>query len=291
VDIFCALHNIKTYILLVILGVFFITCSKEKYEAKEPTYISIDEIVLTTNYAVQGSASSNITDAWVFINDDLVGVYELPATFPVLKEGNAEVKIYAGIKDNGIAASRARYLLYDPHVEQLNLVPGETIMMAPSVTYSSGVNFAWLEDFENASLSFLYHQLSDTIVFKQSSGVKEGSFSGKVFLDANMDFFEATSIAFTTIPKDGSKVYLELDFKTNEPVLLGVYHDNNQYGYVNLSVTEEWTKIYINLTSVVTAVANSSEIKIFMGVENSLANPFITANPEIHLDNIKLVHY
>jgi len=285
------LHYIKNYILLLFIGIIFSTCSKDNYEADVPAYVTINDIGFSTNYAQEGSASENITDAWVYANDDLVGVFELPATFPVLKKGNIELKVYAGIKDNGIAASRARYTMYDPYIENVNLVAGETIEVAPSVTYNSGVKFRWLEDFENASLSFLYHTYSDTILFKNNTNVKEGNYSGKALLDANMDFFEATSTPFSNIPRSLSSVYLELDFKTNEPVLVGIYHNDDQYGVVRLNIATEWKKIYINLTEVVSSKQTATDIKIFFGIQEFANDPFLTDNPEIHLDNIKLLHY
>ena len=63
------------------------SCSKDSFEAKIPTYISIDKFTVASNYAIYGSSASNITDVWVYINDDLVGTYELPARFPIIKEG------------------------------------------------------------------------------------------------------------------------------------------------------------------------------------------------------------
>ncbi len=283
------MHNVKFYSLFIILSIILSSCSKEDYEATVPTYISIDQITLTTNQATEGSTSSSITDAWVFIDDNLVGVYELPATFPVLKEGSATIKVYAGIKDNGISASRKRYLLYAPHVEQLNLVKGETINVNANVTYASGASFPWLEDFESASLSFLYSSGSDTIVNKQSTDVKEGLFSGQVFLDPGMDFFEATSIAFTTIPRTGVPIYLELDFKTNEKLLVGVYLDSGKFLWIVLNETDTWKKTYLNLTDIINNNTPSSEMKVFFGYDAAI-NSFNTSGPEIHIDNLKLVH-
>ena len=285
------MHYVKFYSLLIVIGITFFSCSKEDYEAKVPTYISIDQISFTTNLATEGSASSKITDAWVYIDDNLVGVYELPAIFPVLNEGNATIKVYAGIKDNGIAASRTRYLLYDPYVEQVNLVKGETIFLSPHVTYNAGAKFSWIEDFENASLSFLYTTGSDTIANKVTTDVKEGLFSGQVYLDAGMDFFEATSVGFSNIPRNGSSVYLELDFKTNEPILIGLYRDNNQYSVISLNTTLSWKKIYINLTDLINSGTLTAEIKVFFGVKETVSTPFVATNPEFYLDNIKLVHY
>lgn len=285
------LHNFKNYILLLFVGFVFSTCSKEKYEATIPTYVTINDITLTTNTSTQGAATENITDAWVFVNDNLMGVYELPATFPILREGKVTVKVFAGIKDNGVSTFRKRYLMFDPHEEDVNLIPGESITLNPVVTYNSGVQFKWMEDFENASLSFLYHPASDTVVFKQNNNVSTGSFAGEVFLDAGMNFFEATSIAYNDIPRSLSPVYLEMDFKTNEPLLIGVYHDNEQYGVVTLNTTDEWKKIYVNLTDVISAKQSATAVKVFFGIQSTACNPFLTSNPNIFIDNIKLLHY
>ena len=286
------MRNLRNYsFLLILLGLLFSTCSKEKYEATLPTYITIESIVLTTDYANEGSASSAISDAWVYVNDDLIGVYELPATFPVLREGNVELKVFAGIKDNGISASRARYTLLDPHVQQVDLIKGETIKISPQFKYNSAVNFAWLEDFENVSLSFLYTSGSDTVINRQNTDVKEGSFSGSVVLTDDMDFFEATSIAYSNIPRLATPVYLEMDFKTNEPLLVGIYHNQDAFAVVTLNTTETWKKIYINLTEMVSSRQSASDVKVFFGMLDSSADPFLTSSPQVHIDNLKLVHY
>jgi hypothetical protein len=285
------LRNIKFYSFFIILSIILSSCSKDDYEAQVPTYITINSISLSTNLATEGSASSNIVDAWVFINEDLVGVYELPATFPVLKEGSVTLKVFAGIKNNGISAARERYLLYDPYVEQVTLVKGETIEISPVVNYASGAQFSWLEDFENASLSFLYTSGSDTIINKQSNIVREGTFSGQVSLNSGMDFFEATSIGFTGVPRTGGPVYLEFDFITNEELLIGLYLDTDQYALVSLNTSSEWKKIYIDLGSVINDSPPASELKVFLGIKSTSSIPFITSNPEIYLDNLKLVHF
>jgi len=284
------LHNIKFYSFFIIVGIIISSCSKEDYEAQIPTYISIDNISLTTDQLTEGSASSNIVDAWVFINDDFVGVYELPAKFPVLKEGNKTIKVYAGIKDNGISTTRKKYLLYSPYEEQIDLVKGETITLNPVVTYQSSANFTWIEDFENPSLSFLYTSGSDTIINKTSSNVFEGSYSGEISLTDNMDFFEATSVGYSTIPRQGQPVYLELDFKTNEQLTLGVYIGTSQQALVTLNTTSSWKKIYINLTELINAGSSTAEVKVFLGIREGSGVTFLTSNPEIYIDNIKLVH-
>tara|TARA_B100000809_G_scaffold220010_1_gene227504 strand:- start:3285 stop:4121 length:837 start_codon:yes stop_codon:yes gene_type:complete len=278
--------------LLLLIGITFLSCSKKDYEAQIPTYISIDKFSLTTDYSTQGSESMSITDVWVYIDDDFVGVYELPANFPILKEGIVTVKLYAGIKENGIAANRTRYLGYAPYVQEVNLVKEETVIIDPQIIYEPTIKFAWLEDFDNASLTFLYNSNSDTIINKNSVDVKEGTFSGQVFLDPDMIFFEATSTSLIGVPLNGSSpVYLEMDFKTNQPLTIGVYLDANQYAFITLNVSTEWRKIYINLSEVIsTNNIGATDLKVFFGMQESGSNQFVT-NPEIFIDNLKVVHF
>jgi len=285
------LHNLKNYTLfLLIIGVFFTSCSKEKFEATIPSYISINQITVAANYLTEGSSSQKIKDAWVYINDNLVGIYELPAKIPILKEGSYTLKIYAGIKENGLTDARVQYLFYAPYEEQVTLIKNKVLSINPELKYSSLAKFGWMEDFDKASLSFSYTTGSDTIINKTTTGVFEGVSSGKVLLTSSMGFFEIQSPEILTIPKNGTPVFLEVNFKTNEPVLVGVYADNDQFGVVYLNRSTEWNKIYINLTGVINEKQYASKFKVFFGLSNS-STPFSVANPEFYLDNIKLIHF
>src|SRR3954471_3898254 len=83
----------------------FSGCNKEE---PIPVYVHIEKISLVANpdgfvnsvTGDEGSLSSKISDAWVYVDEQLVGCFELPVTFPVLAEGTHTVKIRAGIKVN-----------------------------------------------------------------------------------------------------------------------------------------------------------------------------------------------
>ena len=82
------MKKIKYLLIVLVLS----SCQKED-KVDIPTYLKIDNIALD-----EGNTTSNITDAWVYVNDQLQGVYELPAKFPVLEEEIQTVRIKAGIK-------------------------------------------------------------------------------------------------------------------------------------------------------------------------------------------------
>src|SRR3989337_3990814 len=93
-----------------IIGGIGLACNKEE---PIPSYIHIDAINLSTNYTIEGSSSNKILNAWIYIDDQSVGAFELPCTVPVLAVGSHEIKIQAGIKENGIDATRIYYPFYE----------------------------------------------------------------------------------------------------------------------------------------------------------------------------------
>ena len=86
---------IKRTILFLIM-ICILSCNKEE-STEVPSYLKIDNILLDDN------STHNITDAWIYIDDNLQGVYELPAHFPLLVTGKHKLRIKAGIKENGIS--------------------------------------------------------------------------------------------------------------------------------------------------------------------------------------------
>ena len=97
----------KKVIYLVALLIIS-ACQKEESPNAIPAYLKIDAITLDEN-----NTSANITDAWVYFDNNLQGIYPLPTIFPVLAEGKQNISIKAGIKNNGIAAIRVEYPFYD----------------------------------------------------------------------------------------------------------------------------------------------------------------------------------
>ena len=146
--------------LLILLSLAFLslaTISCKKFEGGQttPSFIHIDSVSVSGDYFVYGATTHKITDAWVYVDDQLVGVYELPSTFPILKKGPHKVSVYGGIKVDGRSTVRNPYPFYKPLVyERLNLVEDSIINLQPVLNYypiGDGVNFAWSEDFENTN--------------------------------------------------------------------------------------------------------------------------------------------
>ena len=87
------------------------SCNLIDPEEAVPSVIYIDELSLNVNPG-EGTDSHKITEVWVYTNGQMLGAFDLPARIPVLNQGNTDVLMFAGIKNNGISSTRIRYPFY-----------------------------------------------------------------------------------------------------------------------------------------------------------------------------------
>jgi len=105
-------------IFLLFIPVFFSACNILNPAEGVPTILEIDSINLNiTNSALQGTSDSKITDATVYVGSHLIGIFELPASIPVLEEGNQRVIVQASIMKSGISSTIEYYPFYNSYIE------------------------------------------------------------------------------------------------------------------------------------------------------------------------------
>lgn len=254
-----------------------------------PSYISIDKIDLTTEPA-EGTDSHKITDAWVYIDDQFVGCYELPCKFPVLFTGVHNVMVRAGIKVNGIAAIRSPYPFYASYKQTVDLQAGEVTEMSPAVTYISTATFQFMEDFEQAGVIIDTSATSDTTFQRiYDSNVFEGNSSGVAYLDHQNTFFECVSSQAYSLPKSGRDVFLEFNYKSNHEFIVGIIAQPPYYlktASLTYNASADWNKTYLYLTPAVSGSPSALLFKVFIGMQNTSGADGV----ELYLDNIKLVY-
>lgn len=265
------------YSLLVIL-VIFSACSKDVSTDEIPSYVGINTISFTSNYPVEGSSSSKISDGWLYVDDQLVGVFELPFKAPVLKEGPHRISVLAGIKSNGIAAIREAYPFYSLYSQNVTLKRAEQLTIIPTINYvTSNINFKWKEDFENVTASINKSPYgSDTIVNKLTIGnpaIFEGTGCGAIFLDDAHTYFEGLSSSAFTLPKDGTPIFLELNYKCNAPFEVGLYSSvaNFSVPALGINASSNWNKIYVKLTGI-TPKMNAPAYRVYFRFLRNTAN-------------------
>lgn len=287
----------KNYRLLIsfmgFASVFISSCELYNPAEKIPAYIHIQKIDLTTDYATEGSNSSKITDAWVYIGDQLIGCFELPATFPVLAEGIQQVKIRAGIKVNGISSNRSPYPFYTIFEQQIDLQKGKTITLSPSVSYLSTANFTFMQDFEAVGVTIEPTSNSDSILEITASpdpNVFEGSKSGAIYSEPGRPFVEVATVNPYSLPKGGAPVFLEFNYKCNYEFTVSIIAYGSatsaQFPVLHFNPSENWNKTYTYLTPSVSSANSAINYKIVWGMLNNSGADSIA----LLLDNIKLIY-
>ena len=280
----------KLYLLIFFI---FTSCEIIDYRAEIPSYIHIPAFELETDIANEGSSSNAICDVWVYIDGKTIGAFELPATFPVLKKGVSTIVFFAGIKLNGIGATRGVYPFYKKYEITTELFPDGIITIIPSTQYSENLQFRIIEDFEHVGVNFEATSRSDTILHttNDSNLVFEGNRSGVAYLSAPAQLFECKSIEAFNLPKGGAFNFIEMNFKCDVSVTVGIFANEMNYSAQHpilvLNPTNEWKKIYINIGPRVSREINAIDFNIFFGMYLKEGQE----NATLYVDNIKLIHY
>lgn len=290
----------KPTLFSLLLFVTLAGCEKIDPQEETPSFIRVEQVHLSTNHQQEGSSSHDINDVWVYLNDDLIGPFELPAKIPILAAGQQEVAFRAGIFNNTLQEDRLMYPFLDFSRHQMNLVRDSIISLQPTFHYfpSSQINI-WHEDFEDANNYDLQATSeSDTTlsVTQQADHVYEGTGSGIVHLTQDKPYFRAsTNEAFT--PTKGQKFYVEMDYRSTDTIGVGILANsiNNTYvRYADVFLKEtrdeqgvlRWKKAYLDLTNAVGSEVNASSFEVFIEVIKTDNETPGT----ICLDNIKVLH-
>jgi hypothetical protein len=273
-------------------------CTKKTVEV--PSYIHIQPFTFTTNLLLEGNPSADITDAYVYVNGKYYGIFELPATVPVLAEGQSTILLLPTIKENGAAANRQIIRTLEGFETQVELSKTQVDTIKPNTKYKPNVKFAWLEDYETQVVSTTRapkstHQDSIQIIDSNDPNAFPSEFSKfsgrlKVKPTAERVLIEQVTVEKFLVPRGGQDVYFEMDYKTNIPLQIGIYADKpdiyEQIPFIILMPNEKWNKTYLNLKIETSALPANSPIQIFMGFIKSDTDS--TISPEIYLDNLKL---
>ncbi len=302
-------------IALLALG----SCHKFEGGQSVPAYIHIEALSLDCDYSDYGANTHNFIDAWVAVDEQTIGCFELPSTFPVLKKGKHKVSIRPGIAVNGIGAARSYYPFCKPaDYLNLELVEDSIITLNPVINYfpiGAGFNMAWKEDFESA-IGLSPTSESDTSIMRVNDAQawhSENSFySGRIVLPPDsLDFTVATSeeLTFhTELTGDGSAM-LEMDYNTNDTMFVGLmYYKNYKTEKLPLvkvlptdkehGMPQKWKKIYINLGHVMKEENDASYFKVYFtsdlttdyDVDAGYVYHPVNEQRYYYLDNLKVIY-
>lgn len=267
----------------------------------DPAWIEINEWQLVANPNSQddtGQLTENFSDAWVYVGNKLMGVFELPVKIPVLFSGSTEIRLFPAVRNNGISATKKIYPFVKSFDVTMDLVQNETVTLNPQTEYHDNVQF-WIEDFEDASLQIQNDPNTSqvNIGFNNDAAIiqpfNESRF-GRVSLDATNSLWVGYTNQQLQLPK-AQEVYLEIDYHNTNRLITGVLGIGSSGVKPNPNIQLNpqndgeavWKKIYIDLREI---VSNSPEASYF---EISFEAPIDegASAGEINIDNIKVLHF
>jgi hypothetical protein len=248
--------------LLFLLPLLSSKCVKNN---PNPSWLEVTEWTLEANPELngeEGQLTHKLTDAWVYIDDELIGVFEVPFKIPILKEGLSKIRLYPTIRVNGIAATKMRNEHLEAFEVQAELIQNQTLELNPVTHYKSNVSF-WVEDFEDINIKLTDDPNTSSAHLNLANDTLKwfnGNYYGRVLLNAQ----DSMWIAYT-----------------NQDQQLSIPMNKSPLNMLR------WKKIYILLSEVITAGPNNSNyIQAFKAFYD--AN---ISNNLILIDNIKVVYF
>lgn len=277
------------YFLLFSGFIFFFSCNKEKLKSPKASFLVVDRVSVKT-ILNQGSNSHKITDIWYYVDGQFKGVFPVGSVMPIVASANAEITLFAGIKNNGISATRLPYHFYNSKSFNLSIEAGKTYTVSPEFEYSSSAIFYYSQpqDFDSSFSQF--QSVGDSAYVRITDPTKTfGGTGGSIFM--SMSDAKPTSKMLQSVPyylpTGGTVVYLELNYKCNQSITVGIIGGGfDERTAITLKETNgEWNKIYIQLTSVISTLP----IYPLDGYQVFIKGKKEVTTPEIYIDNIKLI--
>lgn len=260
-----------------------------------PAYLSLKPFTVN---ATGGASWQKITDGWLYVDGVFLGAYTLPDTIPVLADGNSEIILFPGVKENGIAGTPNIYPYMNRYTVTKNLTGPQITEILPVTDYVDKLVYAFGEtrgDFDGGSSISLENRDSDGAVNAELT--TDGAFFGKsvkMQVDTTHPIMDVATEAMTGLPALGApEVWLELNYKCDMPFFLYLLSGSSEKAvFVYLfNPSESWNKTYLNLTSNIVETQQSEQRLYFrLGLPRDSNGKFTINNGTVMLDNIRVVH-
>ncbi len=286
------MHKILPW--LALLTLLSSSCDLINPPEEIPAYLYVANFDYQTNpFVPDHTTTTNITHAYVFIGEESMGLFTLPATVPVLQQGEQDLIIDPVIPENGLYSNLRIHPFYKRFEGTATLIPAQTDTVYPVTSYTDQTSIVFLEDFEGNSSLFNYERDGDDSTSMEITHLmaREGAGAGYILLTTEHPVIDVATPASQLFElKDKNLVYLEADYKTEAEMRFGLV-GFDATGPVGSSYEfgvlpkEGWNKIYFNLTDQVRA-SGFNEYQIAL----TAALPEGKDSAEIYLDNIKLLY-
>lgn len=265
-----------------------------------PAYLRIEPFVVD---ALGGAAWQNITEAWVYVNNEFLGGYSIPALVPVLAKDTCTVLVFPGVKENGQLLTPAVYPMMQRHEAKIVLTPAQITTLKPSTRYVNDIRFPWAIERGTFDAGVIVLQDRDDNPRTGFELVVEDAFAGRsvrMRVDTANTLNDVATEAIEGLPATKARqVWLELHRKNDVPFELWLIADEGlnttetRTFVFRFNPSETWRKIYLNLTDPLVNLGERKRHRLLfrLALQPNSAGRFEKTTGTVLFDNIRLVHF
>lgn len=279
-------------LIVVLISVLGAGCNIINPPEKLPTYIHIDSFQVKSSDPGE-IITQRISGAWVYFNNQLVGVYDIPGDIPVIADKPGQILINAGINYSGLKTYMSIYPFYTQDSFTLEPAEGKKINFTPTVYYRSTAKIRYKEDFEvgNTFIPTNSDLTDDTSLMRTNDPAK--TFGGKG--GSGYIYLSSTNTYSNNINNTGFSIaqgesYIEIDYKCTVGFRVGLQamaSGTPVIEYISdVKANDKWTKLYIGLQPA-TGKYQTGPYRVV--ISSSL--PDGQSEGYVLIDNIKAISY
>lgn len=256
-----------------------------------PTYVHVDTFSFAGNNLL-GTSSRKITTVYAYLNNQSLGTFDLPVTFPVILDKKSRLQLTAGIDYNGFGGIPAQYPFYTSYIDSLSPEPGLVKTIIPVTGYHSLSKMIYNADFENAN-PFQEVNPGDTPMIRVThpDQVFEGSGSGLIYLTSAQDSSVITNSDAFSLPEK-TDVYLEINYKSNIPFTVGLvtipFGVTRMQYLAGFNPRDTWNKVYIDLKTFASTYRGGNFNLLIRAIKENAQKG---KDGYVLFDNIKIVSF
>ena len=303
--------KIRTTVYYILTGLALLAmvgCSNYEGDQHIPAYLHIDSIALANDpndswSTEDGFFTHNIDAAEIVIwqegdtAEQVLGVFTLPCTVPILKQGNVDrVRVSPCVPQSGISGAR----IYYPYYQQVTI---NDVRFAPDSITSLGTVTTHYKSHQAMSVKFqeFFEPWESTIRFKpesvihrisnQSDTVRSGRGCGVVRMSADERRKSFTSVDSFYVSDPSAYIYLEMDVWSDFNFKVGFSNPKYRGGpvvdtsaYTRTAPSTGWEKYYIVLGRLWSWYSYYPYLKLWFAIYNDTGK-----EGKFLIDNVKVV--
>lgn len=287
--------------LILAMGCLFVLiggCTKNQVV---PAYLAID----SASFLASGAQGNNIQDirvVKVLVDSREIGMFDLPAKVPILKEGKLKIQLIPYVLINGSSTQVARYTSLLSADTTLNFTASKTTKFSnPIFKFRSTTKMAWVEDFEDNNSTLIKGNLlsGDTMGIRSTNFSLNGRYGGSTNalfvrmkdVDSIRVFDLKSFDIFTGFPSIEADIFMEMDINSPVPLEIALSRKlPNQIAeyvpYMQINSTDgKWKRFNVNFKYETAGHSTATEYRIIISGGKSASERNLN---DVLIDNIRL---